>query len=337
MVTFAEILPPYPDLMWTLCQQMGVTHAVTGLPFAQGDALAQNPDELARIPVGERPWDFAPMLLLMQRFRDAGLTVDVIESAPPMHKLRMRQPGWERELEYVCTLIESMGAVGIPVWCYNWMAEFNWQRTSITTRTRGGASASSFDYALVKNAPLTPSGVISEELLWETLAQFLDTVVPLAEKANVKLAMHPDDPPLSPIRGIRRIMRSLENFDRLLDLHPSPNNGITFCQGNFALMTRDIPAAIRHYAERGAIHFVHFRDVRGTPEKFEETFHDDGQTDMLAAMRTYHAVGFDGPMRLDHSPSMAGEDNSRPGYETLGRLFATGYMTGLREAALKGM
>src|SRR5947209_18830967 len=103
-----------------------------------------------------------------------------------------------------------------------------------------------------------------------------ETVVPLAERVGVKLAMHPDDPPLSPIRRIGRIMRSLENFDRLLDLHPSPNNGITFCQGNFALMTSDIPAAIRHYAERGAIHFVHFRDVRGTPERFEETFHDDG-------------------------------------------------------------
>src|SRR5260370_37666967 len=129
---------------------MGVTHAVTGLPFAAGDNLAQNPDALAQIPVGQRPWDFAQMLLMMERFRDAGLTVDVIESAPPMHKLRMRQPGWEQELEYVCTMIESMGAVGITVWGYNWMAEFNWQRTSITTRTRGGAFASSFDYALVK-------------------------------------------------------------------------------------------------------------------------------------------------------------------------------------------
>ncbi len=336
MVTFAEILPPYQNTMWTLTQQMGVTHAVTGLPFAQGDNLAQDPDALARIPSEQRPWAFPQMRLMVERFKDAGLTVDVIESAPPMHKLRMRQPGWEQELEYVCTLIESMGAVGIPVWCYNWMAEFNWQRTSVTTRTRGGALASSFDYALVKDAPRTPSGEISEELLWETLQAFLETVVPVAEKAGVMLAMHPDDPPLSPIRGIGRIMRSLANFDRLLDLRPSPHNGITFCQGNFALMTSDIPAAIRHYSERGAIHFVHFRDVRGTPEKFEEVFHDDGQTDMLAAMRAYHEVGYDGPMRLDHAPSMAGEGTDHAGYETLGRLFATGYMTGLREAVLKG-
>ncbi|MDQ6832965.1 MAG: mannonate dehydratase, partial [Chloroflexota bacterium] len=107
--------------------------------------------------------------------------------------------------------------------------------------------------------------------------------------------------------------------------------------GNFALMAPDIPQVIRHFAARNAIHFVHFRDVRGTPEKFEEVFHDEGQTDMLEAMRTYLDVGFDGPMRLDHAPTMAGEGNDQPGYEILGRLFATGYMTGLREAAIKDL
>ncbi len=337
MVTFAEILPPYPSRMWTLCKQMNVTHAVTGLPFGPDGSRPWTAERIAETKVGDRPWDFQPMLHMQQRFADAGLTVDVIESAPPMDQIRLGLPGRDREIEYFATMLQSMGAVGIPVVCWNWMAQFNWQRTSITTRGRGGAFVSSFDYALVKNAPLTPAGVVSEERLWENLRFFLEQIVPVAEKAGVKLAMHPDDPPLSPIRGVGRIMRSVENFDRLLDLVPSPHNGITLCQGNFALMAPDIPKTIRHFAERKAIHFVHFRDVRGTPERFEEVFHDEGKTDMLEAMRTYLAVGFDGPMRLDHAPTMEGEGNDQPGYEVLGRLFATGYMTGLREAALKDL
>lgn len=335
MVTFAEILPPYPNRMWALCQQMGVTHVVTGLPVGPEGSPPWTPERIAETKPGERPWDFQPMLHMQQRFAAAGLTVDVIESAPPMDQARQGLAGRDTEIEHVCTMLQSMGALGISVWCWNWMAQFNWQRTSLSTRGRGGALVSSFDYALVKDAPLTPAGVVSEEHLWETLHYFLERVVPVAEEAGVKLAMHPDDPPLSPIRGVGRIMRSLENFDRLLDLVPSPNNGITLCQGNFALMTPDIPAAIRHFSGRGAIHFVHFRDVRGTPEAFSEVFHDEGQTDMLAAMRTYLEVGFDGPMRLDHAPTMEGESNEHAGYEILGRLFATGYMTGLREAAEK--
>ncbi len=106
--------------------------------------------------------------------------------------------------------------------------------------------------------------------------------------------MHPDDPPLSPIRGLGRIMRSVENFQRLIDLVPSPVNGITLCQGNFTMMTDDLPGVIRHFGEQGKIFFVHMRDVRGTPEHFQETFHDDGQTDMLACMKAYRDIGFEG-------------------------------------------
>ena len=132
---------------------------------------------------------------------------------------------------------------------------------------------------------MTEYGVVTDEQLWANLEYFLKRVLPVAEKANVKLAMHPDDPPLSPIRGIARIMRSVENFQRLLDLVPSPANGIDLCQGNFTLMTDDLPGVIRQFGKQKKIFFVHFRDVRGTPEKFEETFHDDGKTDMAACMR----------------------------------------------------
>jgi mannonate dehydratase len=145
--------------------------------------------------------------------------------------------------------------------------------------------------------------------------------------------LHPDDPPLSPVRGIGRIITSLAAYDRVFALQPSPVNGMTMCQGNVALMTDDLPAAIRHFGAAGRIHFVHFRDVRGTPESFVETFHDDGPTDMLACLRAYAEIGFDGVLRPDHVPTLYGEPNDKPGYATLGRLFAIGYIAGLREAA----
>ncbi len=125
-------------------------------------------------------------------------------------------------------------------------------------------------------------------------------MLPVAERAGVKLSMHPDDPPITPIRGVSRIMRTIPNYQRLLDMAPSPMNTITLCQGNFTLMTDDLPRAIRGFGK--AISFIHFRDVRGEPTRFEETWHDDGKTDMLACMKAYRDIGFDGVLRPDHVP-----------------------------------
>jgi mannonate dehydratase len=101
-------------------------------------------------------------------------------------------------------------------------------------------------------------------------------------------------------------MRSVENFQRLVDLVPSPVNGIALCQGNFTLMTDDLPAVIRQYGRQEKIFFAHFRDVRGTAENFVETFHDEGKTDMLACLQAYKEVGYDGVLRPDHVPTMEG-------------------------------
>jgi mannonate dehydratase len=98
------------------------------------------------------------------------------------------------------------------------------------------------------------------------------------------------------------------------------------------LMTDDLPSAIRHFGQQGKIFFVHFRDVRGRPEKFIETFHDEGKTNMLACMQAYRDIGFEGVLRPDHVPTMEGDNNDRPGYSSIGRLFAIGYIKGLREA-----
>jgi mannonate dehydratase len=144
------------------------------------------------------------------------------------------------------------------------------------------------------------------------------------------MAMHPDDPPLPSFMGKARIMNSVEGFERLVRLVPSERNAICFCLGTFATMGVDIPATIRRLGRH--IRYVHFRDARGTAEDFVETFHDNGPTDMAGAMRALREVGFAGPMRPDHVPQLAGEEDGEPGYTMFGRLFAFGYIRGLLHA-----
>ena len=320
MIEIAEYLPPTPSPLWKLAKQAGVDYAVGGLPFNEA------------LNGADAPWDYLPLVRMKERYRSGGFTLSVIEARPPLNKAKRGLPGRDEEIATVCTLLENMGKLGIPVWCYEWMTDFNWLRTNTNTPARGGSVVTSFDSALLRDAPPTELGPIGEDELWQNLEYFLRKVLPVAERANVKMAMHPDDPPLSPIRGVGRIMRSVRNFQRLLDLVPSPMNGITLCQGNFTLMTDDLPGVIRDFGRQGKIFFVHFRDVRGTPEKFEETWHDIGQTDMLACLKAYKDIGVEGVLRPDHVPTVEGDSNEQAGYSSFGRLYAIGYIRGLRQA-----
>ncbi len=325
MIQIAEILleaPPSP--FWKVLHQVGVTQAVGVLPRRSFDWRGTS---------WELPWEYGPLAMYKEKVEEANLELTVIEDNPPMDRARLGTTGADEEIEQFCTLIRNMGRLGIPVLCYNWMAVLGWLRTSVAKPGRGGALVTAYDHDVFRSAPPTSAGTVTEERLWDTLRSFLERVVPVAEEAGVKLAMHPDDPPLSPIRGIARIMSTVDGFERLVELVPSDANGITFCQANFALMTDDVPAVIRRFGEQGKISFVHFRDVLGTPERFQETFHDDGPTDMLACMRAYREIGFDGPLRSDHVPTLEGDAGEVPGYSRNGRLQAIGYIAGLREAA----
>ncbi len=316
MIEIAEMLPPVYSPLWDLVAQCGVSKVVGSL-----DLDHQLSDDA--------PWSYESLRRVKTAYEERGFGLEVIESRPPLTKAKLGLDGRDEEIATVCELLESMGRLGIGVWCYEWMPVMNWLRTSTDIRSRGGALVTGFDNSRMLDAPLTEYGEVSEGQLWDNLRYFLQRVLPVAEAAGVKLAMHPDDPPLSPIRGLGRIMRSVDNFQRLLDLVPSDMNGIALCQGNFTLMTDDLPAVIRQFADK--IFFVHMRDVAGTAEKFEETFHDAGQTDMVACMRAYRDIGFDGVLRPDHVPTMADDDNEHAGYSSIGRLFAIGYLMGIRE------
>ncbi len=313
-----------------LARQMGVLGAVGGI--SPGMVQMQ----------GEKNYELRVIKAVKEAWEKEGLQLKVVEGPPSLNiKTKLGLEGRDEEIDNFITFIRHIGSLGIDTVCHNWMPVISWTRTNMEKPSRGGALVSAFDIKDIQNQPLiTEYGELTHDKMWDNMEYFLKAVVPEAEKSGVKLALHPDDPPVDGIRGIPRIMTSVEAFKKMLDLYPSPNNGITFCQGSFASMGDegkgvDIPAAIEYFGRRGAIHFVHFRDVRGHKNQFEETFHDDGKTDMYRAMEAYYKVGFRGPLRPDHVPTMAGDSNDHPGYSTIGTLFAIGYIRGLIEGVSK--
>ena len=316
----ALALGPQRSPVWTLAKQCGVDYVVGTMNLSPVQNASKE----------QQPWSHTSLARAKAAYEDGGLKLELIESRPPMEKIKLALPGRDEEIDVVCELIRNMGALDIPVWCPAWMPVLGVLRTSSTIPSRGGAQVTGYDHKYMRSAPLTEYGVVTEEDQWSNLKYFLERVVPVAEEANVRLAMHPDDPPLSPIRGIARIMSSVENYQRLIDLVPSPMNGIALCQGNFTLMTDNLPDVIRHFGRQEKIFFVHFRDVHGTPEKFAETFHDNGKTDMAACIRAYSEVGYDGVGRPDHYARMGDPGSSDD--HNLARLFALGYLKGLLEA-----
>lgn len=304
-------------------------------PFTQ-----RNLDRAAQVGVEEVVLPYPgpglqPLLTAKRRVEAAGMRLTTIERKIPHRRLVHRLPGYEEELAGFQMLLRQMAEAGLNLACYNWMPGEDWQRTSCTVAARGGALATAFDVAMVgenvTDADGPPAGVTSADQLWENLRRFLDEVLPVAEAAGVRLAIHPDDPPLSLFRRQPQIITSNAALRRVVELAPSPANGICYCVGSLFPAGVDLIAGIRDLAPH--IHYVHARNVRGTAERFQETWHDDGDIDLVAIVRELKRVGFTGSVRPDHAPSMAGESNETPGYEMLGRLFAAGYLRGLFQAA----
>lgn len=264
-----------------------------------------------------------------------GMKLTHLERKVPHLKMVHRLAGWEQQTEDFKMLIRLMAEQEINVLCYNWMPDEDWQRTSSEVPERGASRVTEFNLANVghnvTDADGKPPTPTPSAQLWENLERFLHAVLPVAEDAGVKLALHPDDPPLPSLLGQERIIFSNAALRRVVKLAPSSSNGLCYCVGSLHPAGEDVVAGIRDLAEH--IVFVHARNVRGTAEHFVETWHDNGDINMPAVIRALKDIHFTGTLRPDHAPSMAGESNETPGYEMLGRLFAAGYLRGLIQAA----
>jgi mannonate dehydratase len=301
----------------TLLRQMGIQHAIAKLA----------PELTGNHP----PYDLNALKQAKDRFAETGFTLIGLEGDQfDMNQIKFGLDGRDKHIDQYGRMLQNMGEQGIRLLCYNFMAGIGWYRTNTETLERGGALVSSFDAGYARTLPLTDYGEVSDRQIWDNYRYFIERVIPIAEKAGVQMALHPDDPPVSPLRGIGRIFTSADGVRRALSLSDSPAHGLTFCQGTYTTMGEDVPSLIAEWKER--IRFVHIRDVTGTPDCFRETFHDNGPTDMATLLRCYDDTGFDGPLRSDHVPTMAGEDNTHVGYGMLGNLFGIGYIRGLMDA-----
>ena len=341
-------IPNVPSDLWPLLKQVGVDEVVSLLDDGEQAmrwlrSASHTDDRRARsdaLAAGtEHSWSRPALERLKARYEEAGFSLVAIEDTPPMDDIRLGRPGTRGAARPLLRAAPGHGSSrragallqldrGLQLGKDRDRRPCPRRRARHRVRPRGDE---------VARRARPEADAATEERLWENFEYFLRRVVPVAEEADVRLALHPDDPPISPVRGLGRIMRSVEAFERVVELVPSDHNGITLCQGNFALMTDDLPGVIRDFGSRGKIHFVHFRDVRGTPEHFVETFHDDGPTDMLACLEAYADVGYEGVLRPDHVPTLHGESNDRPGLR-LPRTAASpsATSTGLREAVYAG-
>ena len=315
------VVHPFTDDNLRLASQIGVSDII----YCEINDDDQNTER--RFP------EVDELRSIRARVESFGMRLNLQETAFPMDRIIVSKQGRDEQIEQFKRALGNMGKAGIEILCYDWMpTEFGVVRTSFTATTRG-AVTNAFDLAAFEaQSDQSVVDATTDEQMWDDLEYFLKRCLPAAEEAGVKLAMHPDDPPLSPLAGYSRIMRSPEAFDRLFSISSSECNGMTFCQGCFSEMGVDVPAAIRRFGER--ILFAHFRDVEFLDDgvSFYETFQDNGRTDMVDAMRAYGEIGFSGVIRPDHVPQLQTESGVANGYGMPGRLYAIGYMRGIAES-----
>ena len=241
-------------------------------------------------------------------------------------EITLAKPERDEKLDIWVRMIECLGKAGIPTLGWNFKPRGNFRTTSDIGR--GGVSYSTFDYAeFERNRPDSHEPQVSEEEMWDHMVTFLKVAVPVAEKAGVRMALHPDDPPIpEPLGGVAQICSTVEQFRRIFDIVPSDNHGMLFCQGCMTELVgpERIYEVIAEMASRDKIAWVHFRNVRGQLPRFVEVFHDEGDVDMRRAMEVYRDNGFNGPFGMDHTP---GFSQAKAGLA--GKAFANGYIRGL--------
>lgn len=305
---------------------LGVNHICGALPSSRLDAQ----------------WSVEQLVRRRERVESFGIKLDMlplplsdvnISEAENPNILLGQSPERDREIDDLCQMIRNSARAGIPALKYN-LTILGVVRTE-STPGRGGARYSTFDYERAKrDETLTSAGVVSAGEFWERITYFLKRVIPVAEEYKVRLACHPHDPGLLRnvrLRGVDAVLGNVDGLKRFIEIVPSAYHGLNFCQGAISEMLRK-PAAeifdvIRYFGRRGKIFNVHFRNIRGGLLKFQETFIDDGDVDMLQAMRVYKEVGYDGMIMPDHVPAFPAAENSKQAF-----AFTCGYIRALIKA-----
>jgi mannonate dehydratase len=286
----------------------------------------------------DEAWSVDSLKRLRERVESFGLTLDMVplplssneisKSENPAIMLA-KAPDRDKQIDDICQMIRNIGRAGIPSAKYN-LTFIGVPRTT-STKGRGGARYSTFVYAEVKDQPLTEAGRIDADTYWERITYFLTRVVPVAAEYKVRLACHPQDPGMprgKGYRGIETVLGSVDGLKRFVSIAENPYHGLNFCQGTVSEMLEkpgeQIFDVIRYFGSRGKIFNVHFRNIAGGFLNFRETFIDDGDVDMLKAMRVYKEIGFDGMMMPDHVPTIEGDASNLQGF-----AFAFGYIKAL--------
>ncbi|MCH5373577.1 MAG: mannonate dehydratase [Planctomycetes bacterium] len=331
-------------------RQCGCTHIVAHLvDYFQGGQLHGTDENTCWgvTPNRGKLWTEQELLDLVRSAAGEGLEIAAIENFDPAHwyDVLLDGPNKREQLEDLKTIIRRLGKVGIPVMGYNFSLASVWGHV-VGPWARGGASSVAFRGPQgPKETPIprgqvwnmiydpdAPPGHIpptTHEQLWDRVAEFLDELVPVAEEAGVRLAAHPDDPPMPTLRGTPRLVYQPHLYQRLLDLAPSPSNALEFCLGTIAEMSEgDVYEATQQYASQGAIAYVHFRNIRGKVPNYEEVFIDEGDIDMLRVLRILRDCEYDGVLIPDHTPSL---DCDAPWHA--GMAYALGYL----QAALRAV
>lgn len=316
------------------------------------------------LPAGEA-WPLEDVMKMKQEIEDAGFTMECIESVNVHEDIKLGLPSAEKYIENYKTSIKNLAEAGVKVICYNFMPVFDWTRTDLAMDMGNGATclcyngkqiegkspedmfretdSNSNGYAMpgwesermgeIKELFEKYKGVTSEDL-WKNLEHFLKEIIPVCEECDVRMAIHPDDPPWG-IFGLPRIIKNIDDIRRLLKTVDSPYNGLTFCTGSLgADKNNDLPAMIRETGDR--IYFAHLRNIKVIESWFNETAHlsSDGSLDMYEIVRALQDSGFDGYIRPDHGRMIWGEV-ARPGYGLFDRALGAAYINGLWEACKK--
>ncbi|HYW47466.1 MAG TPA: mannonate dehydratase [Bryobacteraceae bacterium] len=296
--------------------QLGVRHAIMSGP---------------RIP-----WEEDQLRQIMDRFQKGGITVSNMMIGGFPNTIYGRA-GRDQEIENIQKSIRAASRAGLPVIEYNFYAH-RATEGYFEEPGRGGAGMLSFDYDKIKDLPPLPEeGVHSIEEMWANATYFLKAVVPVAAESRVRLALHPNDPPAPISRGSGQIMGSVEGWQRLVSIVPTPFNGITFDCGVTREMGHDPVEVCRYFSKRDCINHVHFRNVimRKPREKYTEVFPDEGEVDMVAVMKELVRQKYPRLIYPEH-PRGLDYDRERQGSgEYAGWVFNVGYARAMLQAAME--